>query len=318
MDTKTKSFFNFLRLGDVASASLCARGHEKPLCLSHDPVTGETPLVAVIVGLVEGPVSLCEAFVTTAVWLVEHGADPHQVTSGGNDHATSSRTRLTRDFTRREEERQSIEFSFVQNSALSLIAQLQSQFHRLTTSAWDLFAQSLESMRVVLQKASSPTWTEDGMTIDMAAPVDEVMLKRGRVQSASKRFRVDCATDAITFLSDFCYTGTTSQAHHIGMGLPALDLAQYWQVHRAAKGLESAACGELPETTFDDIADAAFLKGSEVLVADCGRLAAGPDGNDLLKSIALPTAATPWLSDLDHPGPPAKRPRFSFNVSSPV
>eukprot|EP00971_Amphidinium_carterae_P060631 1200116-Amphidinium_carterae.1 len=72
-----------------------------------------------------------------------------------------------------------------------------------------------------------------------ASPADESMLTPCDGQFASKRFRVDCPT-ALSLFSDFCYTGGTSQARLKGLGLPALDLAQYWQVHRAVNGLEHA------------------------------------------------------------------------------
>mmetsp|Transcript_67075 Transcript_67075/g.125323 ORF Transcript_67075/g.125323 Transcript_67075/m.125323 type:complete len:353 (-) Transcript_67075:98-1156(-) len=347
VSVRKKAFFNFITLADLDGAALCSVGHEREFATSHHPETGETTLQALVLAGIGGPYPAAPTqdvqearFLKMTVWLLDHGADPHQLHSETgeakehkfqyndgekllcrSDHQSASS--LISDVLLKIEmmQKKKTDWEHVQKRLTRFVQAFQKA--TVATGYMEDQAQVATFVQDLWVKAQADTAAHDLVLVGTdgktsahscmlahASPVVAAMMQSGMAEATTRSISVDCPTAAVNYLLELIFTGSTSRAYSTDVGLPALDLAHRWQVDGAVRILERAACRALTKETFAPIAEAAVLKGLEVLRSECARFISGQEGKNLKNSKKLPAAVSKWLSSLEL-GPSAKKRRFS-------
>jgi len=328
-ETIVRAYFDFVQVGDLAGVRSIAREGFNFNC--HNPLTGETALQVIVVGIVRRSKDLHKEFFELARWLVHRGADPAL-------EASRSGRPVTYQYNFSEHQGQKIDhtdtmitFSSAGHSALSLLAQVKKDIltvknskpwtfvlQRLT-SLCDVFAESVHRHSVNAKVGVDPSvldlwdkvcsnaathdlvlWSEadeveittHAHVLAAASPVVAAMLASGMEEAVHRRIKVDCPADGLRLLLDLVYTGTSCTAYEASIGLSALDLAHRWQLTGVVNMLERAAVGALCLENFAETAEAAVLKDLDMLKHECEKFA---QNTPEVRKATLSSTVRGWL-----------------------
>mmetsp|Transcript_41641 Transcript_41641/g.75569 ORF Transcript_41641/g.75569 Transcript_41641/m.75569 type:complete len:363 (-) Transcript_41641:72-1160(-) len=350
-DVRKKAFFDYLYLGDIEGASLCALGHECEYMTAHKPKGGQTTLQEVILGglavVTDG--RSADNFLKVAVWLLDHGADPHQLATA------SAEVDEPYEYYIKDKPEQILYVNWVDESTSSLIAAILNAIDELeSVEDWADARKWLASFLPILKKAAvasarsddhvalasfvQDSWYKvlaDKETHDLVLQcvdgsvsahscvlcqtscVLRAMLKTRMLEAESRQIQVDCPCAAATTFLELVYMGGTLRKYSIATGLPALDLAHRWQVKGVVYLLERAACRALTKETFGAIAEAAVLKGLVALRSECEWFAREHELHKSEKEFlgSLPEVVVRWLGEVLPQGPSPSRKRIFSLIS---
>eukprot|EP00403_Amphidinium_massartii_P004269 CAMPEP_0178382754 /NCGR_PEP_ID=MMETSP0689_2-20121128/6652_1 /TAXON_ID=160604 /ORGANISM="Amphidinium massartii, Strain CS-259" /LENGTH=352 /DNA_ID=CAMNT_0020002959 /DNA_START=85 /DNA_END=1143 /DNA_ORIENTATION=- len=347
-ESSIRAYFDFIHVGDLAGVRSLARESFDLNC--HNPVTGETALQAIVVGIVRRSKDLHKEFFDLARWLVQRGADPTLEAIACRAHPTYSYSFSEYQGQKIDSNDTAISFTCAQHSAMSLLAQVKKDIFTVRNAKpWTFVLQRLASLVEVFAEAAPrhtlfdkvgvdpsvlDVWDKlrsDEATHDLvleteelnvtahanvlaaASPVVAAMLSSGMGEAISKRVKVDCPAEGVLLLLDLVYTGTSCKPFSASFGLPALDLAHRWQLTGVVHMLERAAIGALCAENFAETAEAAVLKDLEVLKRECEKFA--QETPEVRKAKKLPSIVRAWLEGKQQCSPQVnagKKQRISY------
>mmetsp|Transcript_40306 Transcript_40306/g.94407 ORF Transcript_40306/g.94407 Transcript_40306/m.94407 type:complete len:339 (+) Transcript_40306:163-1179(+) len=167
---------------------------------------------------------------------------------------------------------------------------------------WEKVLEMTETHNVTFETADGEVTAHD-ILLMASSPVLRVMLESSMVEGKQKRIKVkDAASGGVSLFVEMLYTNATRRGPDYKTVLTALDLAHRWQVENVVQILADALRDMITFDSFVLIAEAATLKGLEMLKTACAAYGAADSKLQcLLKNGRLPPAVSRLLGQADSP-----------------
>ncbi|CAE7691463.1 unnamed protein product [Symbiodinium sp. CCMP2456] len=184
-----------------------------------------------------------------------------------------------------------------------------------TLDLWESMRDLTTSHSVIFECSDGKVSAHDQILM-LASPVLKAMLTSAMKEGSSWLIQVkDSSSSGVSLFLDLLYTSSTREDPDHSTMLEALDLAHRWQIHGVAQTLCRALCDMIDAKSFAAIAEAAALKGVEVLQRKCVSFGSTNEQvQELLKKGSLPAAVRKLLGGpepaIDVEQPPKKRRLF--------
>ncbi|OLP97388.1 BTB/POZ domain-containing protein [Symbiodinium microadriaticum] len=170
-----------------------------------------------------------------------------------------------------------------------------------TLELWESMRDMTDSHNVIFQSSDGEVSAHDQI-LKAASPVLKAMLASAMKEGTSKRIEVkDSSCSGVSLFLDLLYTSSTREDPDYKTMLVALDLAHRWQVHGVVRTLCIALRDMIDSQSFLAIAEAAALKGLEMLERACASFgAADQKVQAMLAKGGLPVAVRKLLGKPEH------------------
>lgn len=172
---------------------------------------------------------------------------------------------------------------------------------QVTLDLWESIRHLTSSHNVIFDTSDGEVSAHDHV-LAVASPVLQAMLESAMKEGTSRRIQVkDSPSSGISLFLDVLYTSSTRADPDHQTMLVALDLAHRWQVHGVVQTLCSALCDMIDVKSFAAIAEAAVLKGLEMLVRACTSFGSQNEQvQKMRRNGALPAAVRKLLGEPEH------------------
>ncbi|CAE7466127.1 unnamed protein product [Symbiodinium sp. CCMP2456] len=170
-----------------------------------------------------------------------------------------------------------------------------------TLELWESMRDMTHSHNVIFESSDGEVSAHDQILM-AASPVLKAMLASAMKEGTSKRIEVaDSTSLGVSLFLDILYTSSTREDPDYKTMLVALDLAHRWQVHGVVQTLCVALRDMIDSQSFVAIAEAAALKGLEMLARACASFGSTDQKvQEMLKKGELPAAVRKLLGMPEH------------------
>ncbi|CAE7452894.1 klhl36 [Symbiodinium sp. CCMP2456] len=179
-----------------------------------------------------------------------------------------------------------------------------------TFDLWESMRDLTTSHSVIFECSDGKVSAHDQILM-LASPVLTAMLTSAMKEGSSWLIQVkDSSYSGVSLFLDVLYTSSTRTDPDHETMLVALDLAHRWQVHSVVQALCSALCDMIDVKSFAAIAEAAVLKGLEVLQRACASFGStDKQVQGMLTKGSLPAAVRKLLGESEHASSEQQEPK---------